>query len=98
MHRTVLKALAACIFIADVSLGDVWSERETGLRPQHGQGAPRVTDRARLAAHFGTQLDALGENDDWRRYDGLCRALEQLVQEGLSPVRARRLTSWRGKL
>ena len=40
------------------------------------------SDRARLAAHFGTQLDALGENDDWRRYDGLCRALEQLVTRG----------------
>ena len=71
-------ALEACIHVADVSLGDVWSE----ARRACARGVAKVplssTDRAQLAAHFGEQLDALGENDDWRRYDGLCRALEQL--------------------
>ena len=71
------KALAACIYVADVSLGDVWSE----ARRACARGVAKVplssNDRSKLAAHFGSQLDALNENDDWRRYDGLCRALEQ---------------------
>ena len=93
------KALEACIFIADVSLGDVWSE----ARRACARGVAKVplasNDRAELAAHFGTQLDALGENDGWRRYDGLCRALEQLVTRGSvgivreAPTRARKTLS-----
>ena len=76
------KALEACIHVADVSLGDVWSE----ARRACARGVAKVplasNDRSKLAAHFGSQLDSLGENDDWRRYDGLCRALEQLVTRG----------------
>ena len=70
-------ALEACIFIADVSLGDVWSEARRACARGVAKVPLDASDRARLAAHFGTQLDLLTENDDWRRCGCLCRALEQ---------------------
>ena len=78
------QALASCIAIADVSLGDVWSE----ARRACARGVAKVPlgeNRAKLAAHFGTQLDAL-DGGDWRRYDGLCRALMELAVRGRANI------------
>jgi hypothetical protein len=75
-------ALEACILVGDVSLGDVWSEARRACARGVAKVPLDASDRARLAAHFGSQLDLLTQNDDWRRYDGLCRALEQLCTRG----------------
>ena len=81
-EKSLEAAYALTQAVADVSLGDVWSE----IRRACARGVARVPldgpRRARLAAVFSGQLRV---TTDWRRADGLCTALKGLATHEPSP-------------